>query len=60
MSFSEICEHMMKVNEMREGESFGELALINDAPRMATVVSYTECIFAVLSKKDFSTIMKSI
>jgi signal-transduction protein with cAMP-binding, CBS, and nucleotidyltransferase domain len=50
----------MKINEMAEGQAFGELALINDAPRMATVVTHTASVFAVLLKRDFTNIMKSI
>ena len=40
------------------GKTFGELALIQQdngktLPRAATVVARTDCIFAVLKKKDF-------
>lgn len=38
----------VKVSEMKSGQSFGELALINDAPRRATIRSVTECHLAVL------------
>lgn len=51
---------MLKVNEMGQGDSFGELALINDAPRMATILTHTPCIFAVLNKKDFKNIFQQI
>lgn len=34
--------------------------MINDAPRMATVVTHTPAVFAVLLKRDFADIMKSI
>ena len=37
---------------MRIGEAFGELALINDTPRGATIVCTKECSFAVLSKEN--------
>lgn len=41
---------MFKVNELHEGDSFGERALINEAARLATVVCETECFFGVLNK----------
>ena len=48
-SFSE----MQIVSEMNEGESFGELALLNDAPRAATIECTTECHFAIMDKGPF-------
>jgi CRP-like cAMP-binding protein len=50
----------MQVNVMSEGHSFGELALINNAPRMATIVTLTPCIFAVLSKQDYKNVIARI
>ncbi len=42
----------MKVLEA--GLAFGELALINNAPRMASIICESEdCGFAVLNKKEF-------
>lgn len=41
---------MFKVNELHDGDSFGERALINEAARLATVVCETECFFGVLNK----------
>lgn len=37
--------------KMGKNEAFGELALINDQPRGATVVWTKNCHFAVLSKE---------
>ena len=45
------------MNELKLGDAFGELALINDAPRLATIVCETNCQFAVLSKFDYKGIL---
>ena len=47
----------VKVGELKEGGSFGELALINDAPRRATIRAFTDCGLAVLSKSDYIKII---
>lgn len=49
--------NFIKVAEMKAGMSFGELALINDAPRRATIRAQTQCELAVLSKKDYIKII---
>ena len=36
---------------LSEGSSFGELALINDEPRKATIKCITDCSFAKFSKQ---------
>ena len=40
---------------MTSGEAFGELALINDKPRGATIVCTKDWHFAVLSKEKCKT-----
>ena len=44
---------MGEVHQLSTGSSFGELALINNEPRKATVQCISDCYFAVLEKKDY-------
>ena len=41
------------VKRFGPGEVFGEMALINDKPRSATVVAQTDCKLAPISRKRF-------
>lgn len=43
---------------MKIGQHFGELALINDIPRTATVTAISHCEFATLGRNDFDTVIK--
>ncbi len=43
---------------LREGDSFGEVALILLEPRTATVRARTECDLFVLDKADFCRILR--
>lgn len=42
-----------EVARIRDGASFGELALLKDGPRAASIVTSTDCKFAILNKKDY-------
>lgn len=42
----------------KEGESFGELALLYNAPRAATIVAKTDCILWALDRETFNHIVK--
>ncbi|CAI2372049.1 unnamed protein product [Moneuplotes crassus] len=44
---------LVDVVHLKEGGSFGELALINNTPRSATICTVTECHFATIQKDDF-------
>ncbi len=46
------------LGELDEGKSFGEEALLSDAPRNATVVMITDGVLMRLSKRDFDALLK--
>jgi hypothetical protein len=48
------------VSELKEGLSFGELALIRKRPRAATVVCVQETELAMISKQDYESILLDI
>ncbi len=43
--------------ELRSGDFFGEMALVSDEPRSATVTADDACELFVLYKKDFKDIL---
>ncbi|CAD8109263.1 unnamed protein product [Paramecium sonneborni] len=45
-------------NKLIQGQSFGEMALLNDSLRSASIICDTKCIFGVLSKKDYKEILQ--
>ncbi|KAK4520466.1 uncharacterized protein ATC70_007978 [Mucor velutinosus] len=46
-----------QVNQLQRGSYFGELALLNDAPRAATVVAHGRLKCATLGKKAFTRLL---
>jgi len=48
----------MFLKEYQPGEAFGELALLYNAPRAATIVSKTDCILWSLDRETFNHIVK--
>lgn len=53
-------ENMTEFIKLGDGMAFGEAALINDAPRGATILWKTNCYFAVISKEDFKNTLLAI
>lgn len=47
------------INILKEGDYFGELALLDESPRSASVMTLEDCRFAVLSKRAFDECLKS-
>ena len=45
------------ITEGSHGMAFGELALLNDKPRSATIITLEDTHFAILLKEDFKKIM---
>jgi hypothetical protein len=47
-----------QIGLLNEGESFGELALLSNKPRCATVWSKETCVLAVIHKNNYQRILK--
>jgi CRP-like cAMP-binding protein len=47
------------IKSLRNGDFVGEMALINNSPRICSVVANTLCLAFVLKKQDFDSILKS-
>lgn len=45
---------------MKFGDSFGELAFINDAPRSATITATCLSEFAILYRNDYERVIKKV
>ena len=43
---------------LQDGDHFGEIALIHDAPRMATVRTRTDCVFLTLPSHEFRELLR--
>lgn len=54
-----VCLTQGLVNTLHEGDDFGQLALVNDAPRAATIIVREDnCHFLRVNKQDFIRILK--
>ena len=42
-----------ELGRLSDGDQFGELALLNDSPRTATIVALTDCLFLTLPRPHF-------
>lgn len=51
---------MTVVANLKSGDSFGELALINNQPRKATIKCLSKCQFAYLEKEDYVRALRKI
>ena len=50
----------LDVASLHTGDSFGELALINDEPRKASIKTLSDCYLAYLDKNDYKKILRKI
>jgi CRP/FNR family transcriptional regulator, cyclic AMP receptor protein len=46
-------------NLIREGEIFGEIALLDGKPRTADAVAFTDCTLLVIERRDFIPLLRS-
>ena len=51
---------MLEVAKLGTGIGFGELALLNEDPRSATITTLEDSQFAILNKADFNEIMAKV
>ena len=51
-------ENEVEVAQLHTGQSFGELALIYNCQRSASIIAKTVCHFAVLGKDDYAKILE--
>lgn len=49
-----------EVRTMQEDMSFGDIALVKDVPRTATIKCLSDCKFAVMDKKDYEKVLKKL
>lgn len=49
--------NLFKIKNLKAGESFGELSLLDNKPRAATVICEQECHLAILEKQYFDKIL---
>lgn len=59
-SILELNERYIEVAQLETGKTFGELALIEQKPRMASIRCLEETYFASLNKKDFNKVLGAI
>ena len=52
-------EQMQEIKTLQSGDSFGELALLSNQPRSATIICKENSYFAVLSQQDYKIILSS-
>jgi CRP-like cAMP-binding protein len=55
----EVTRHGERVDTGRSGDFFGEIALIEEIPRMATVTATTPLRFFVLRRQDFHHLLET-
>jgi hypothetical protein len=50
----------IEVGRLKDGESFGELALLDDAPRAATITCIEKTTVIILERKDYERVLQKI
>lgn len=50
----------LKVARLRTSDTFGELALVNNDKRKATIKCLSDCVFATIDKNDYQTVLRNL
>lgn len=58
--FSDMQGRIYHLADLAEGDAFGEIALIDDVPRTASIISDDGCIVLVLNKAGFDNFARSL
>ncbi|CAI2368994.1 unnamed protein product [Moneuplotes crassus] len=53
-------KYLKKISELKSGDSFGDLSLIYNKPRLATIKTVTPAEFALLSKEQYDSTLKAL
>jgi CRP/FNR family cyclic AMP-dependent transcriptional regulator len=56
--FSNVTKGDRSINTMREGDFFGEIALVTKMPRTASVTATSDVRVLVITERDFSALLK--
>jgi CRP-like cAMP-binding protein len=57
---AEVQREGRRINELRSGDFLGEIALVADRPRTATVTTTTPARILLLTRRDFRTLMREL
>jgi ATP-binding cassette subfamily B protein len=52
--------HEQRLRVLEDGDHFGELALLHDTPRSASVRTLTPCVFLTLQRGQFNTLLERV
>ena len=55
---AEVTKNGSRINTMREGDFFGEIALVSKMPRTATVTATTDVDVLVITERAFDSLLK--
>ena len=53
-------EWFVEVVTLTQGQSFGELALINNEPRAATIKTIADCSFGIIGRHDYKKVLEKL
>jgi CRP-like cAMP-binding protein len=55
---AEVTKNGKRINTMKEGDFFGEIALVTKMPRTATVTATSDVVVLVITERDFDALLR--